>query len=58
MIGTLTKVTVTLRAEKANIKSAETGDTSVDKCVRGKLVDVKVPSAKPADTLDLDVELN
>jgi hypothetical protein len=55
--ATLTKLTVALRAEKARVTSVSTGNADADACITGKLVDVKIPNALPADTLELEVEL-
>ncbi len=53
----LSKVTIELRAEKARVKAVSTGDPAADACIANKLVDVKIPNAMPADTLELEVEL-
>lgn len=53
----LTKVTVALAAGKASIKTVSTGDVATDTCVRGKLQDVVIKTATPADKLELEVTL-
>lgn len=53
----LDKVTISLAAGKANIKGVATGDAATDACVKGKLVDVVIKSATPADKLELEVTL-
>ena len=55
---TLTKVTASLRAEKAAITGPSTGDATVDACVKSKLDGVKIPSAKASDVIEVEVELN
>ena len=53
----LDKVTIALSAGKASIKTVATGDAATDTCVKGKLVDVVIKSATPADKLELEVTL-
>ncbi len=53
----LDKVTIALVAGKASIKTVGTGDAATDACVKGKLVDVVIKSATPADKLELEVAL-
>ena len=53
----MTKVTVSLRANKANITKAGTGDPSVDACVRKAFQNVAISSADPADKADLEISL-
>lgn len=53
----LNAVTIELKAGKASIKKATTGDEATDACVRGKLVAVPIKTAAPADTLALEVTL-
>jgi len=53
----LTKLTVALAANKANIKAVTTGDPAADACVKTKFVDVTIKAADAADKLDYEVTL-
>ena len=53
----LTKVTVSLRANKANITKAGTGDATADACVRKAFQNVAVSSLDAADKADLEISL-
>lgn len=55
--ATLTKVSLALTGAKAKVSKVATGDAEADECVRKKFGEVAIPSAKPADKLELEITL-
>ena len=54
----LVKVTVELKAAKANIKKVSTGDGDADACVRNKFQDTPIKAANDSDKVELEITLD